>query len=301
MKRMKGGVVITGASSGIGEACALRLDALGYRVFAGVRRAEDAERLKQAGSDRLVPVMLDVTDPATIRAAVGRVSEALGMEPLVGIVNNAGIAVGGPLEFIPLDDLRRQLEINVVGPVAVAQAFLPLLRSGGGGGGRRRVGRGSGGRIVQMGSVSGLFASPFLGPYSASKFALEALSDALRVELRPWGIHVVVIEPGVIATPIWRKSLAAADEALKEMPPVLEELYGEVLGAVRREVQGLHGIPAARVADAVVHALTAARPRARYHVIGPSARLRLALTYLPTRLRDWLVARHLADHRRRHG
>jgi NAD(P)-dependent dehydrogenase (short-subunit alcohol dehydrogenase family) len=277
---MKGGVVITGASSGIGEACALRLDELGYRVFAGVRRAEDGERLAQSASDRLVPVLLDVTDPAAIRAAVGRVGEALGTEPLVGLVNNAGIAVGGPLEFVPLDDLRQQLEVNVVGPVAMAQAFLPLLRRGGG-------------RIVQMGSVSGLFASPFLGPYSASKFALEALSDALRVELRPWGIHVSIIEPGVIATPIWRKSLAAADEALAEMPPALEELYGKVLGAVRNEVQGLRGIPAARVADAVAHALTAARPRARYHVIGPSARVRLALAYLPTRLRDWLVARYL--------
>jgi NAD(P)-dependent dehydrogenase (short-subunit alcohol dehydrogenase family) len=274
-------VVITGASSGIGKACALRLDELGYRVFAGVRRAEDAERLAHAASNRLVPLMLDVTDPEAIRVAVERVGEALGAEPLVGLVNNAGIAVGGPLEFVPLDDLRKQLEVNVVGTVAMAQAFLPLLRRGGG-------------RIVQMGSVSGRFASPFLGPYSASKFALEALSDALRVELRPWGIHVSIIEPGVIATPIWRKSLAAADEALAEMPPALEELYGQTLGAVRREVQGLHGIPAARVADAVVHALTAARPRARYHVVGPSARLRLALSYLPTRLRDWIVARHLA-------
>jgi NAD(P)-dependent dehydrogenase (short-subunit alcohol dehydrogenase family) len=274
-------VVITGASSGIGEACALRLDALGYQVFAGVRRAEDAERLAHAASDRLVPLMLDVTDSEAIRAAVGRVGEVLGTEPLVGLVNNAGIAVGGPLEFVPLDDLRAQLEVNVVGTVAMAQAFLPLLRRGGG-------------RIVQMGSVSGHFASPFLGPYSASKFALEALSDALRVELRPWGIHVSIIEPGVIATPIWKKSLAAADEALEEMPPALEELYGQTLGAVRREVQGLHGIPPARVANAVVHALTAARPRARYHVVGPSARLRLALSYLPTRLRDWIVARHLA-------
>jgi NAD(P)-dependent dehydrogenase (short-subunit alcohol dehydrogenase family) len=277
---MNGGVVITGASSGIGEACALRLDELGYRVFAGVRRAEDAERLAQATSERLEPVILDVTDPEAIQAAARRVAEALGTEPLVGLINNAGIAVGGPLEFVPLAELRKQLEVNVVGPVALAQAFLPLLR------------RGSG-RIVQMGSVSGRFASPFLGPYSASKFALEALSDALRVELRPWGIHVSIIEPGVIATPIWKKSLAAADETMTEMPPALEELYGEMLGAVRGEVEGLHGIPAARVADAVVHALTAARPRPRYHVVGPSARLRLALAYLPTRLRDWIVAWHL--------
>jgi NAD(P)-dependent dehydrogenase (short-subunit alcohol dehydrogenase family) len=277
---MNGGVVITGASSGIGEACALRLDELGYRVFAGVRRAEDAERLAQATSERLEPVILDVTDPEAIQAAARRVAEALGTEPLVGLINNAGIAVGGPLEFVPRAELRKQLEVNVVGPVARAQAFLPLLR------------RGSG-RIVQMGSVSGRFASPFLGPYSASKFALEALSDALRVELRPWGIHVSIIEPGVIATPIWKKSLAAADETMTEMPPALEELYGEMLGAVRGEVEGLHGIPAARVADAVVHALTAARPRPRYHVVGPSARLRLALAYLPTRLRDWIVAWHL--------
>jgi NAD(P)-dependent dehydrogenase (short-subunit alcohol dehydrogenase family) len=293
---VKGGVVVTGASSGIGEACALRLVELGYRVFAGVRREVDGERLAQAAAgqrvqaapDRLVPLMLDVTDPGAIQAAAERVEELLGAEPLVGLVNNAGIAVGGPLEFIPLGELRRQLEINVVGTVAVAQAFLTLLRRGHG-------------RIVQMGSVSGRFASPFLGPYSASKFALEALSDALRVELRPWGIHVSIIEPGVIATPIWKKSLAAADEAMTEMPPAVEELYGEMLGAVRGEVEGLHGIPAARVADVVAHALTARRPRARYLVVAPSARLRLALTYLPTRLRDWLVARHLAHHHRRHG
>ena len=181
-------VLVTGASSGIGEATALRLARAGWRVLAGVRASADAERLRAAAGERLEPVTIDVTEPATIAAA----AEGLGDEPLHGLVNNAGTALAMPLEFLPLDQFRRQLEVNLVGQVAVTQAVLPNLRS-------------ARGRIVNVGSIAGRSSLPFLGAYAASKHGLEAVTDALRVELRPFGITVTIVEPGTIATPIWRK------------------------------------------------------------------------------------------------
>ena len=165
-----GAVVITGASTGIGRATALHLDRLGYRVFAGVRQEADAESIRQRSSARLSPVFLDVTAAASIQAAATLVAAEVGETGLAGVVNNAGIGLGGPLEFFPIDELRRQFEINIVGPLAVTQAFLPLIRRGRG-------------RIVLVGSISSRRASPIAGPYNASKFALEALADALRLEL----------------------------------------------------------------------------------------------------------------------
>lgn len=265
-------VLVTGASSGIGEACALRLHAAGWRVVAGVRREEDAARLRARG---LRPVLLDVTDEGQIAAG----AEALGDEPLGGLVNNAGIAVAAPLEFLPTDELRRQLDVNVVGQVAVTQAFLPALRRGRG-------------RVVFVGSIAGRSALPFLGAYAASKFAIEALTDALRVELRPWGIHVAVVEPGSIATPIWRKGAETADEIQSRLPPTVGELYGRRIDAFRKlaAARGAKGIPADEVAKAVEHALTAARPRPRY-VVGRDARIRAGFERLPTRARDRLLVR----------
>src|SRR5258708_33287478 len=181
-------VVATGASTGIGEACALRLDRRGFHVFAGVRREVDGGALKQKASGRLTPILLDVTDASSIKSAAAAVAASLDEEGLSGLVNNAGIAIAGPLEFLPIDELRRQFEVNVIGQIAVTQAFLPLLRKGHG-------------RIVNMGSISGRLAFPLLGPYAASKFALRALTTALRMELRPWGIPVSIIEPSGIATP----------------------------------------------------------------------------------------------------
>src|SRR5712691_5002789 len=181
-----GAVVITGAASGIGEACALHLDKLGFCVFAGVRREVDGAALQGKASERLTPLLLDVTDAASIRFAVEIVATGVVETGLAGLVNNAGITVAGPLEFLPVSELRRQLEVNVIGQVAVTQAFLPLLRRGQG-------------RIVNMGSLAGRIATPFIGPYHASKFAMEALTDSLRMELRRWGMHVSLIEPGFIA------------------------------------------------------------------------------------------------------
>ena len=275
-------VLITGASTGIGAACAQRLDAMGMRVFAGVRRGEDGEALRATTSARLTPVLLDVTDDAAIAAAAEQVRAATGDAGLWGLVNNAGIAVAGPMEFLPIAELRRQMEINVVAQVAVTQAVLPLIRA-------------ARGRIVNMGSISGRLATPFVGAYSASKFALEALTDVLRIELRPWGIAVVIVEPGGIATPIWERSLATADRLLAEMPPELEQYYGPVIPVIRKSAQrtGARGTPPAAVADVVAHALTAARPRTRY-VVGERANLVTRLVArMPDQLRDTLVARQL--------
>ena len=276
-------VVVTGASSGIGEACALRLDGLGFRVFAGVRRQQDGDALRRKASERLAPVMLDVTDPLSVQSASDSVAAATGGVGLAGLVNNAGTAVAAPLEFLPLGELRRQLEVNVVGQIAVTQAFLPLLRQGSG-------------RIVNIGSVSGRIASPLLGAYTASKFAMEGLTDTLRRELSPWGVAVSIVEPGRIATPIWEKSLKAADELLDALPRRALELYGPAIEEVRRGAleASRWGAPPEKVARAVEHALTAKRPRTRYPV-GPDARLgALLVRLLPGPLLDRILSAYAA-------
>ncbi len=275
-------IVITGASSGIGEACALYLDELGYRVFAGVRRLSDGEALKAKASARLTPVLLDVTDLASIDRAAETVKAAVGSAGLAGLVNNAGIAVGGPLEVVPLADLRKQFEVNVIGQVAVTQALLPLLRQGRG-------------RIVNMGSIAGRATMPFMGPYSASKFSLEALTDAMRMELRPWGIHVSIVEPGAIASRIWDKAGHAADQMEAAASAEAKAHYGEAVARVREAVAraAQRAIPARVVAEAVAHALSAARPKTRY-LVGFDARFRAVLTaWLPDRVQDWLLKRIL--------
>ena len=272
---MSGGVVITGASTGIGEATALKLDAAGFRVFAGVRKAEDGERLRAKASDRLRVIQpLDVTDHDSITHAAALVESELGGEPLTGIVNNAGIATGGPLEALDLDDLRSTLEVNSIAPVAVAQAFLPMLRR-------------SRGRIVNISSIGGRVAQPFAGPYITSKHALEGINDVLRLELIEWDIDVIAIEPGTIATPIWEKGSSQAGEVLGKMAPRMRELYGKRLEKFSKvlERQTKRGAPPEKVADAVHKALTSDRPRARY-LIGDAYVLLALKTVLPTRLLD---------------
>lgn len=272
-------VVVTGASTGIGEACALRLDRMGFRVFAGVRKDADGEALRQKASDRITPILLDVTDETSIASAAETVGAAAGDAGLAGLVNNAGISVPGPLEFLPLEDLRRQLEVNVVGQLAVTQAFLALLREGRG-------------RIVNIGSSSGILALPFLGAYCASKFAMEALTDSLRMELRPWRIPVSIVQPGNIATPIWEKGLAEADELEKKLPQCGHDLYDPVIAAMREAARKFEqaSIPADEVAKAVAHGLTAKRPKTRY-VVGLDAQIQRGLAkVVPDRVRDRLVA-----------
>lgn len=275
-------VVITGASTGIGEACALRMDGLGWRVFAGVRKEADGDALKAKASEKLTPIIIDVTEQPTIDASAKTVSAAVGESGLAGLVNNAGISVMGPLEFISVDELRRQLEVNVIGQIAVTQAFMPLIRKGNG-------------RIVNMGSIGGRIAFPFLGPYNASKFAMEALTDSLRQELQPWGIHVSIIEPGSITTPIWDKSRAAVDELKKTLPEEAMLLYGDAMETADKVVQEFEeaGIPPDEVAKFVEHALTAKTPKTRY-VVGRDAQIqRVIAKIVPDRLRDGLVRRQL--------
>jgi NAD(P)-dependent dehydrogenase (short-subunit alcohol dehydrogenase family) len=272
-------VLVTGASSGIGEATALRLAHAGWRVLAGVRADKDGDRLRVAAGGRLEPVMLDVTDPAAISAA----SERLAEEPLHGLVNNAGTALAMPLEFLPLDQLRRQLEVNLVGQVAVTQALLPNLRS-------------ARGRIVNVGSIAGRSSLPFLGAYAASKHALEAVTDALRVEVGPFGIAVTIVEPGTIATPIWRKGGELIEQLAAGMPEELGRLYGERMSAFRdaATAAGQRAEPADQVAIIIERALTAQKPKARY-MVGRDARRRAIVERLPTRLRDRVYERVLLN------
>lgn len=275
-------VVITGASTGIGEACALDLDRAGFVVFAGVRTDADAERLLRQGSPRLTPVKIDVTDESTISAAREQVAEAVGARGIAGVVNNAGIGRGGPIEFLPLDEWRTQFEVNVFGVLAVTQAFMPMIRAGGG-------------RIVIIGSIGGRFSSPFIAPYSASKFALEAIADSLRFELRPWNLQVSLVEPGSIATPIWDKAESTIERLRRELPPQALEYYADALEAIDAFMADAakRGIPPAAVAKAVRHALTAKRPKTRY-LVGTDARIQAAAsTVLPDRMLDRLIQMQL--------
>lgn len=275
---------MTGASTGIGRATAHHLCELGYRVFAGVRRDEDGERLlaESTTKDDLTPVRLDVTDEASIADARAAVADALAGERLWGLVNNAGIAVAAPMEFVPLHRLRAQLEVNTVGPVAVSQAFLPMLRS-------------SRGRIVHIGSNSGLMPAPFFGPYCGSKFALEAIAAAMRMELGRWGVRVSIVDPGDTDTPIWEKSTAMADELLASLPKEANDLYGWAIPRVRAatEESARKAIPALEVAKVVARALADRNPRARY-LVGRDTLMQAALVRaLPPKAIDRLILAYL--------
>ena len=271
-------VVVTGASTGIGQACALLLDQLGFSVYAGVRQDIDAQTLKQKGSERLIPIFLDVTDAESIAAAVDQVTNAVGGAGILGLVNNAGIAVPGPLELLAIAEFQHQMQVNVTGQLAVTQAFLGLLRQ-------------NRGRIVNMGSISGRSPAPFLGAYNASKFALVALNDVMRMELRPWGISVSIIEPGSIATPIWEKSLNQSEIAQHELSQTAQNLYGQAMNIVREKMQIIasRGISADIVAQAVLHALTAKQPKTRY-LVGLDAKIGTVLKHiLPDKLHDRVI------------
>jgi NAD(P)-dependent dehydrogenase (short-subunit alcohol dehydrogenase family) len=278
-------VLVTGASTGIGRAIAERLDRAGYRVFAGIRSEEAAAALRAAGSARLTPVRLDITVAADIAACLQRLTEALGSDGgLDGLVNNAGVVSAVcPMEFVPLEAVRRQFEINVMGHVAVTQAMLPLIR-------RVR------GRIVNIGSASGRLAMPFLGPYAATKHALEALSDVWRRELGLSGIRVALVQPGLIDTPMWQKGAGVSEAQKREAPPEARALYGEALdnGWSLMLAETKRAVGPDTVARVVQHALEARHPRTRYPV-GPGARTAVFSRFLPDGLVDrisWFALRH---------
>jgi short-subunit dehydrogenase len=279
MSNSQSAVLISGASSGIGRACALHLDKNGFLVFAGVRKEEDLQSLKESGSDRLTPIFLDITQPQQIEAAVETVRNHPDKPRVVAIINNAGIVLMEPYETMNLDQLRYQFEVNLFGHIAMTQAFLPLLRE-------------NRGRVINMSSTGGSFSSPFLGPYHATKHALESFSDSLRMELRPWDIPVVIIVPASTDTPIWEKSLQAAQKRLQEKGERAEKLYRKSFEKMARATENLGkaGTTPEKVAEVVYRALTAEKPRTRY-LIGPQAFALVLLQFLPDRWRDRLILR----------
>ncbi len=277
-------VVVTGVSTGIGYAILEASTSAGYHVFGSVRAKADSERLQSRfGASNFTPLLFDVTDVDAVARAARDTERRLAGATLSGLVNNAGVAFPGPLLYQPIDDVRRQIEINLVGQLNVIQAFAPLLGAGG------PPRRGAPGRIVNMSSVAGSLASPFVGAYAASKHALEGLSDALRRELMIFGVDVVVIEPGVIATPIWDKA-EQADFARYDAT-----VYGPSTRRLQKWAieRGRLGPPADRVSAAVLRALTEPRPPARIRVVPNYLFDWVFPRLLPTRLLDWLIARQM--------
>ena len=274
-------VVVTGASTGIGWGCVKVLTASGFHVFGSVRRQADADRLSQEFGANVTPLIFDVTDQAAVAAGARLVESALGGATLFGLVNNAGIAVPGPLLYLKIDDFARQLAVNVTGQLAVTQAFAPLL-------GADTARTGAPGRIVMISSVGGKNALPFAGPYAASKFALEGLSEALRRELMLFGIEVVVVAPGSVATPIWDKAEAV------DLAPFAATPYAAALKTMRSFMiaLGRKGLPPERIGEAVRTALTASHPKTRY-TVAPNPGQQLMVAVLPKRTMDKLLARRL--------
>jgi NAD(P)-dependent dehydrogenase (short-subunit alcohol dehydrogenase family) len=289
-------VLVTGASTGIGRATVDTLVGQGALVWAGVRREEDAAALEAAHPGRVTALRFDVTDEGAVASAGAQVCAA---GPLHGLVNNAGVALPAPLEYMPLAEFRRQLEINLVGQLAVTQAVLPALRAAA----DARSQAGSNGtssgtevppapRIVMIGSIGDRIAGPMIGAYHAAKFGLAGLTGSLRAELRPAGIQVVLVEPGAIATPIWSRGSAAGEQLLAKLPAEAIQRYGVQLRAARDMAAraARDGLRPEAVAEVIARALATGRPRPRY-LIGRDARIAALLTHLPDRLRERVLAR----------
>ena len=268
-------VLVTGASSGIGRACALRLDRAGWQVFATVRKDSDANRLQSEASARLQTVLLDVTNAIQVEETAHVVAKAVGANGLHGLINNAGIAGGGLLEFLDPADFRQVLETNTVAPLTVTQSLIPLLRK-------------AQGRILMISSEAGFSSTPLMSSYSASKFALEALTDGMRLELKPWGIDVVSVQPGAIETDIWQKARYYAERTLRKYPPAAFEMYGPLLEMMTESLERPRGVDPDKVAQTVQMILSVPRPKARY-LVGRDAVFRRWLERLPTALRDKII------------
>lgn len=279
-----GAVVVTGSSTGIGRATALLLDGLGFKVFAGVRKEEDAESLRQAASPRLTPLFIDIADRDSVAQAAATVTRTLEGQGLAGLVNNAAASFVGPLECSPWEDFVYQIEVNLLGHVAVTRAFLKLIRI-------------SRGRVVNIGSIGGIQPIPLASAYDACKAGIHALTDSLRMELVRQGIFVILVIPGHIATPVWGKLTREGDRLQAALSGEDKALYGPMIDAFRLKARkmGLGGLPAEAVAKVVAKALTARKPRTRY-LVGRGARLRSILVkLLPDRIRDLLVLKAISS------
>jgi NAD(P)-dependent dehydrogenase (short-subunit alcohol dehydrogenase family) len=274
-------VVITGASTGIGHACSRLLLARGFRVFGSVRKSGDAERLRGEFGANFTPLLFDVTDEAAVRAAAAEVRAALNGEALAGLINNAGIAVAGPVTELPIDQFRHQMDVNVIGPVNATHAFAPLL-------GTDPAMTGPRGRIVMISSVAGRNGNPLMAPYSTSKHAVEGLSESLRRELMLFGIDVIVVAPGAVKTPIWAKAEEVDLSPYQTSPffPALQKVRGFMLHL------GKTGLPAETIAERVFEALTSAAPKVRYE-IAPDAMRQWIVRVLPKRTVDRIIAKRL--------
>ena len=272
-------VVVTGVSTGIGNAAARVLAKKGFRVFGSVRKEADAAALKKDLGESFVPLVFDVTDEAGVARAAAEVRAALGGEKLAGLVNNAGIAVSGPLIDLDPDEFRKQMEVNVTGPFLVTQAFAPLL-------GTDRALKGEPGRIVNISSVAGIRAMPFLGPYAASKFALEGFSEALRRELMMFGIDVVVIGPGPVKTAIWDKAEEIDISRYANSPyrPIMENFQKVFIG------QGRDGLPAEKLGELILKALTTPNPKVRYSAVKGRLAEKLVMNFASKRTLDKMIA-----------
>lgn len=274
--------VVTGASTGIGRAAVKVLTGHGWRVFAGVRKRADANSLRQEFGDKVVPLLFDVTEASAVRAAADEVRAKLGGQTLKGLVNNAGMGSGGPLMHQPLEEIRRVFEVNVFGAVTVSQAFIPLL-------GADKTLSGEPGRIVNITSVGGRLAPPFIGDYVMSKHALEAFTDSLRRELMLYGIDVIAIGPGAVVTPIWDKAekTDATPYAKTDYAPILKKFLDYFIS------EGRKGLPPERVGEAIYNALTASKPKARYAVVQKALVNWTIPRLLPKRTLDGIIAKQL--------
>jgi NAD(P)-dependent dehydrogenase (short-subunit alcohol dehydrogenase family) len=277
----RGYVVVTGTSTGIGASTAVHLAGDGFHVFAGVRRNEDGEAIRAHAPGRVTPLIIDVTDESTISSAAATVADAVGKRGLAGLVNNAGIAKPAPIEYQPMTDFRTQLEVNLFGPVAMVQAFMPLIRRGGG-------------RIVNVGSIGGMLVLPLNGAYSASKFGMRAITDALRLELRQWNIHVSLIEVAPVVTAIFEKTYAELDGLEKRLGATAYALYEAQVGAVRvaTEKAAADADPPLVIAKAIADALTSDKPKTRY-LVGHGGKQVAIAAALPDRARDRALVREL--------
>jgi NAD(P)-dependent dehydrogenase (short-subunit alcohol dehydrogenase family) len=275
-------VVITGASTGIGWATAKLLLDRSFRVFGSVRKAADAERLKSEFGANFIPLMFDLTDEAAVLAAAREVRAALDGETLTGLVNNAGIAVAGPVLELAADEFRRQMDVNVIGPIIATQAFGPLL-------GSDPSLKGPKGRIVMISSVAGKNGNPLTSAYAASKHAIEGLSESLRRELMLFGIDVIIVAPGPVKTPIWSKGQEDVDVSRYKNSPYLPAL--QKVGNYMKHLDAI-GLPPEKIAERVHEALTTAHPKVRYQIT-PDPMRHLVTAYLPKRVVDRIIAKRL--------
>ena len=271
-------IVITGTSTGIGKACALHLDKLGFKIYAGVRKQDDGDNLKKEASDRLTPIILDVTNSESIAAAVSFIEKETGDE-VFGLINNAGIGLGGALEATPVDEIRKLMEVNVIGLLAVTHAFIPMLRK-------------CKGRIINIGSTSSLLAFPGASVYCASKFAVRAITDSLRVELKPFDMKVILVAPGAIESEIWDKGKAYKEKLRKTVKPEIAQLYAPLIKFGDKLNAELKKIPAIEVAKAVAHAFTSSKPKS-YYIVGKDAKGAAKAAKFPKGLLDWIITKRI--------